>query len=264
MEGRLVRHLAAELAVSKAEARTLVAPLRQAVAAYFGELGEPAEPAVEPEDLLALLRRPRLFGHFAARVLDEGDVPDGVRTRLVHRAFDLIEFPDEDVAVLTRPRTPAKLPTLVRYLQRQGEFTSYHALHLIHALYLDPEGVLDDEGEAVEDSFRRYLASDAATPRQKVLYTYLVLCAARSPRLQNRLFEAFLASPEVSDDAKADLCRGVLRPDEGLAAFRAAAWQEDLIGDEEPAAWVLAVLPGGLPEGVTRLAQGWRRAHREP
>ncbi len=241
-----------EMGALPGEAQRLAELAREVLQEVHGEaVGEDPE-----EDLCTRLQGPWAFGHLAARSLILLEICDGVKDRLVHRAFDIIPLPEEMEVFPLEDRVPGGLQEIVHWLLVRGQFTSLHFLHLLYGLFLRPDQAALGPASVVAQNLAAVVASPDQLPEEKALMALLTATSreegaallsavlrssALPPALRHRVAEACLFEGDLGVLLR-DLCRrqGLL-PKEG--------W--------EP---VVASLDAEPSESMRRTAKDWLRS----
>jgi len=202
------------------------------------------------EDLVVRLRDPRIFGEFAAVLVDEGALPQATLRVVVEHAFDLLPMPrGEHDAFAVGTRAPGRLFALARYLIDADGFTVLHFLHLVYAVFLDRSLVTRASRADRSRVLSHVVAQEEFALPLRTLYAALHLASVKEPEAHAEL-RRILRSETVSSALRDRLARLASADDGGLEDLRAIAEDEGLlaagsVGPTDPV--VLANVPR-LPE----------------
>ncbi len=232
-----------------------------------GPFGECVSSAFDASEPVGDVPSPTSFGRLTSLLLAHGGISQKTKLRACQMLFDTIPLPDrEDEVFLTADRVPPHLQEVAHFLWSQDEFMEYHLLHMIYALYIDPERGAEATGRVLMELLVAILAGDFEEGL-KLLYVYLLLSSPGLPSGEARgLFSAVLRSPGISQSARDTLSLAVLDRTFGAAWFTELASDEGLYPPEQGGlAGVLRdarVRP--LPEVLTPYADDWLSTNREP
>lgn len=206
------------------------------------------------------VRSPILFGLITSRILDHPTLSRAAKLRACETVFDVIPLPErEDEAFFTAENVPPGLQGAAHFLLEQGEFTEYHLLHLIYALFLDPVRATQASSAVLEQNLTSIISGDLeAGP--KLLFAYLLLASpALPPRTATELLSRLLDSPDLPLDSKRFLCLSALDSTFSAGWFVQLASKEGLYSLEEGAREEILrearVRP--LPHSLSPKAQKW-------
>ena len=211
------------------------------------------------EDLVVRLRDPRIFGEFAAVLVDEGALPRATLRAVVEHAFDLLSLPrGEHDAFAVSARAPPRLLALARYLVDVDAFTVLHFLHLVYAVFLDRSLVANVSRKNRFRVLEHIAAQEEFALPLRVLYVCLHLASVPEPEAHAALCR-ILASDGVRTALHERLAHLASADDGGLAELRRIAEDEGLLTatskhSADPV--VLANVPR-LPERLRAPARRW-------
>ncbi len=203
---------------------------------------------------------PLFVGLLASRILAHPGASKQAKIRACWAVFDVIPLPErEDEAFVTSESVPPGLQEAARYLIRQDEFMEYHLLHMIYALYLDPERACGAPFTSLEQNLSS-ITSGSFDEGLKLLYAYLLLSSpSLSPNQAQHLFTALLDSPAISEEPKRFLCLSSVDSTFSVGWFVTLAAREGLYprepGSQEELMREVRVRP--LPQTLSPSAEEW-------
>ncbi len=208
------------------------------------------------EDALA----PATFGRLTSLLISHRGIKRGTKLRACQRLFDAIPLPEsEDEVFVTAETVPPSLQEASSLLLDGDEFVDYHLLHLIYALYVDPERGAAAPMTVLGRNLSAILESDFEEGL-KLLYTYLLLSSTGlQPGEAGGLFLLVLEGPGISDKAKRLLALAAADHTFGAEWFAGLASDEGLYPREQGAMSEILrearVRP--LPEALSATAEEW-------
>lgn len=209
------------------------------------------------EDLVVRLRDPRIFGEFAAVLVDEGVLPQASLRAVVEHAFDLLSLPRaEHDAFAVGARAPPGLLALARYLIDAESFTVLHFLHLVYAVFLDRSLVANVSRKNRFRVLEYIVAQEEFALPLRTLYVSLHLAFVPEPEAHAAL-RRILASDGVRTALRERLARLAAADDGGLGELRRIAEDEGLLSatSEDPADPVVLANVPRLPERLRALGR---------
>lgn len=231
------------------------AAVRASAARALGALPESDAPPLRSEV------EPALLGRATQTLLAREDVGAKTKRRAAETLFDAVPLPDREDEVFLVPATvPPGLPASAAFLARAGEFGDYHLLHLIYALYLDPEAATDAPRADRLAILETVLAHETPT-ELKLLYAYLLLTSGRLGDPERaHLLSRVLTAGSLPLPRRRAFCRAVLAPDGGRDWFLEMARHQGLYPPEEEdrEAVVREVRIRPLPRSLRPAAEAWR------
>lgn len=248
--------LAADLPCTIEEARAL----RELAIRSDVPIGGPDD---TEEDLVVRLRDPLVFGAFAERVAADPGLAPSLRRRVVERAFDLLPLPIAEGDVILVPgRAPRHLLSLASHLQESQGFTVLQAMHLVYAVFLDRELLLEVP-RSVRASVLNRLICDAEVPASlRALYAALHLSSVPEAEAHGT-FRRLLGARSSPENVVKSLARLAVAPDGGRAMLAGLARSESLVSagsDARPSASEVASVPR-LPSRLAAPGRRWLLAH---
>lgn len=206
---------------------------------------------------------PVLLGRVTRALLGRDDVADATKARACEALFDAIPLPDrEDEAFLTPATVPPTLQEAARYLARRGDFGDYHLLHLVYALYLDPDRAASAPLSVLRENLDAVLTHEAEAAVKLLYVGFLLAAPGLRPEEARALFETALAAETLAEEARARLCQAALDPEQARSWLGELARREGLFAPketpEEPLLREVRLRP--LPEAVREPAEAWLRA----
>lgn len=210
---------------------------------------------------------PTFFGRLTSLLITHRGISRKTKLRACQMLFDAIPLPErEDEVFLTADRVPPHLQEAAHFLWDQDEFIEYHLLHMIYALYIDPERGAGAPGRVLVDNLATILNGDFEEGL-KLLYVYLLLSSTGLPsRDARKLFSVVLRSPGISESSRRTLSLAALDRTFGAEWFTRLASDEGLYPPEQGGlAEVLRearVRP--LPEVLSPYAEDWLSMPYEP
>lgn len=209
------------------------------------------------EDLVVRLRDPRIFGEFAAVLVNEDVLPQASLRAVVEHAFDLLPLPrGEHEAFAVSARAPPRLLALAPYLVDADAFTVLHFLHLVYAVFLDRSLVTKVSRGDRSFVLRYIVAQEEFALPLRTLYISLHLASVPEPEAHAAL-RRILALDGVPMALRERLARLAAADDGGLAELRRIAEDEGLLAatSKDPADPVVLANVPRLPERLRALGR---------
>lgn len=212
------------------------------------------------------LRSPLFFGLLTLRILQNPRASREAKLRACWTLFDVIPLPETDAQVFsTEGAVPRGLQETASFLLMGGEFVEYHLLHLIYAMYLDPERAAQGPFRVLRENLDRLMLEEI-DERSKLLYAYLLLS---SPALTDRqavdLLNSLLTGTCLSEESRRGLCLASMDATFSVTWFADMAREEGLYpaevdGKEGP---IVEARVRPLPSCLAIVAEDWLLAATE-
>ena len=253
MSDTLAESLRADLRCDAPAAAYLATVARERVPRLAGT------PEDSDEDLVLRLRDPRVFGEFAASLLEDAGLPSPLREAVAERVFDLLPLPrGEGDVIVVEGRAPKGLLAIADFVAAARGLTVLHVMHLVFAVFLDRGIVREAEKKVRSMILARVLAQAEANPSLRVLYAAMHLAAVPEAEA-HRAFRGILRMRGLEDGVKFSLARAAASEDGGVAYLLTLARDEGLVSTE----WTDPSAPevvANIPRLPPRLAAIGRRS----
>jgi len=167
------------------------------------------------EDIIVRLRDPRIFGDFAAALLEDQEVSTGVGSLLVEHTFDLLPVPPGEAdLILVETRAPRSLLRLVLFLVDSKGLTVLHVMHLVFSVFLDRDIVRGSSRPVRSKVLSAVLRLAEADANLRSFYATMHLAAVPEPEAHRELRR--ILAGDLEETVKAFLARESAAEDGGV------------------------------------------------
>lgn len=215
------------------------------------------------EDLVQRLRDPRVFGEFAASVIEDVKVDSSVCQVLADHAFDLLPLPrGEGDVIAVEVRAPRRLLTIARWLADAHRLTVLHVMHLVFATFLDREIVRVASRGSRSGVLMAVVELPEAAQSLRVFYGAMHLGGVPEPEA-HREFRRILES-NAEKAIKDTLAKAAMADDGGVETLLRTAREEGLVSADsiDPTALEAIVNIPRLPPRLRALGRRWLQHER--